>query len=291
MSRRLRLLLFGGSGQVGFELAQRLARSADIKAPGRADADLSQPEGLRAIVRACRPDIVVNAAAYTAVDRAEQEPERARAVNAAAPRVLAEECARLGALLVHYSTDYVFDGTARTPYVEDDEPRPLNVYGRTKLDGERAIVEAGGAYVIIRSSWVYASHGTNFLRTVQRLFHERSHVSVVSDQLGTPTSAGVVADGTITVLAAFTTDAQSGIYHLTGEGYTSWHGFAQAIHAGLARREALQCRSVVAVSSAEYPAAAKRPAWSVLNCTRITKAFGVRLRPWQEQLAVVLDEL
>jgi len=274
----LRILLTGGSGQVGWELRKTLAPLGEVAAPGRADLDLRDPARIREAVRASNPDAIVNAAAYTAVDKAESEREAAFAMNATAPGVLAEEAKRNGALLVHYSTDYVFDGAKPTPYVEEDEPNPLNVYGASKLAGERAIAASGCRHLILRTSWVYGPRGSNFLLTMLRLARERPELRVVDDQVGAPTSSLAIARATAQVLRP----GAHGLYHLSAAGQTSWCGFARAIlaRAGLAT-------PVRAIRTEDYPTPARRPRNSRLNCARLRADFGLALAPWEEQLAEV----
>lgn len=285
------ILVFGIGGQVGEAVLQRLSRrGAGFAAPTVADADLSKPESLRDVVRGLRPSAVVNAAAYTAVDRAESEPELARLINAVAPGVIAEEAARLGIPLIHYSTDYVFDGTATEPLDETADPNPLSVYGSSKLEGERAVAAAGGRHVILRTSWVYGPIGGNFLLTMRRLFREREEVRVVNDQFGAPTSASFLAEATLAVLDSAPV-APSGIYHATAAGQTTWFGFAERIHKVLSGREALRCRRVLPIATAEYPTPARRPRWSVLDTTRFQRTFGVTPPSWEEQLDEVVQRL
>jgi dTDP-4-dehydrorhamnose reductase len=271
-------MLVGRDGQVGRELARSLAPLGEVHALGRAQLDLADAGRISAVVRAASPVVIVNAAAYTAVDRAESEPELAFAVNATAPGLLAAEAARLGALLVHYSTDYVFDGTKPGAYVEDDPPHPLNVYGSSKLAGERAIAASGCRRLILRTSWVYGPHGSNFMLTMLRAARERPELRVVDDQVGAPTSSLAIARATAQVLRA----GGEGLYHLSAAGKTSWCGFARAIlaHAGLDT-------PVVAIRSEEYPAAARRPRNSLLDNSRLQATFGVALAPWEEGLAEV----
>jgi len=274
----LRILLTGRNGQVGWELLKALAPLGEIVAPDRARLDLRDPARTREAVRGANPDVIVNAAAYTAVDQAESEREAAFALNAAAPGVLAEEAKRSGALLVHYSTDYVFDGSKPAPYVEEDEPNPINVYGASKLAGERAIAAAGCRHLILRTSWVYGPRGSNFMLTMLRLARERPELRVVDDQVGAPTSSLAIARATAQLLRP----GAHGTYHLSAAGRTSWCGFARAIlaRAGIAT-------PVTAIRSEDYPAPARRPRNSRLNCARLRADFGLTLAPWEEQLAEV----
>ena len=280
----MKILLTGKNGQVGSELARALAPLGEVVAFDRTGLDLTVPDRIVAVVRAVKPNVLVNAAAYTGVDQAEGEPEAAHAINAAAVAVLAEEARRAGALLVHYSTDYVFDGTKGAPYVEDDPPNPLNAYGRSKLAGEQAIRNAGGAYLILRTSWVYAPHGKNFFLTVKRLLRERRELRVVSDQFGAPTLAGALARATADLLERHGVAALGegrGIYHATASGSTSWHGFASEI----ARLEGIDARGrVVPISSDEYPTRARRPINSRLSSEKLLRQFGVALPSWETSL-------
>lgn len=275
----MRIVLTGSTGQVGWALKQRLLPTA-LLVPDRAAADLAEPRRLAALVRAVRPEVILNAAAYTAVDQAESERERAFAVNGAAPGALARAAADCGALLVHYSTDYVFDGTKATPYTEDDPPNPINVYGASKLAGERAIQESGCRHLILRTSWVYGPRGRNFLATILRLAKERAELRVVDDQVGAPTSSIELARATLALLEA---DAE-GLYHLTASGATSWCGFARAIleRAGVST-------PVRPIASVAYPTPARRPANSRLDCARVRARHGVSIGPWEEGLAGVLS--
>ena len=274
----MRILLAGRNGQVGWELLKALAPLGEILAPGRAQLDLGDAARLREAVRVANADVIVNAAAYTAVDRAESERDAAFAVNAAAPGVLAEEAKKSGALLVHYSTDYVFDGEKPAPYVEEDAPNPLNVYGASKLAGERAIAASGCRHLILRTSWVYGPRGSNFMLTMLRLARERPELRVVDDQVGAPTSSLAIARATAQLLRP----GAHGTYHLSAAGHTSWCGFARAIlaRAGIAT-------PVAAIRTADYPTPARRPRNSRLNCARLRADFGLALAPWEEQLAEV----
>ena len=294
----LRILLLGARGQLGVELSQELVRLGDVTALDRAAADLSEPESLRAIVRATRPQVLVNAAGYTAVDRAESERELATAVNAVAPGVLAEEAERLGACMVHYSTDYVFDGAKSEGYTETDEPNPLSVYGRTKREGEQAVLAACRRHLVLRTSWVFSAHGTNFLRTMLRLAGERDELRVVDDQRGAPTSTALLAGATAQAIAslhdATADDPRWGLYHLSAAGETSWHGFARHVIARAQQHgHPLRVRpgDVAAISTAEYPTAAARPANSRLDSSRFSSTFGLTLPHWTEGADRVLDDL
>ncbi len=289
------ILLLGAGGQVGRELQALLPTLGQLRTADRAAADLADAAGLRAFVREARADVIVNAAAYTAVDKAESEPELATAINVVAPGVIAEEAARSGACLVHYSTDYVFDGRKDGPYEEDDATGPLQVYGRTKLAGERAIQAACERHLILRTSWVYAAHGHNFVRTMLRLAAERDTLRVVADQFGAPTSARLIAASTVKALRRLLAGAPAwGLYHLTAQGATSWHAFAQRVitrglEAGLAL--CATSDSVVPITSAEYPVPAARPLNSRLACGRFERAFGVTLPPWGDDVDLVVRTL
>jgi len=284
------VLLLGRTGQVGWEVERLLAGRATIVAPDETVLDLRDEAALRAAVRKAAPAAIVNAAGYTAVDRAEEEPDDAHAVNAVAPGVLAEEAARLDALFVHYSTDYVFDGAKCAPYLETDVPAPLGEYGRSKLEGERRVLAAGGRGVILRTSWMYGPRGRNFLLTMLRLFEERDEVRVVDDQVGAPTTAGYLAEATLRVVEAQPPLSACGLYHLTAGGVTSWYGFARRIHE-LDQRPSKRCARVVPIRTADYPTAARRPRWSVLDCRRFTERFGFVRRPWEELLAETMAEV
>ena len=285
-----RVLLFGRAGQVGGEVQRLLEGRAEVVAPPESQPDFRDADALRSAVRAAQPTVIINAAAYTAVDRAESEPDVAHAVNAVAPGVLAEEGARLGALFIHYSTDYVFDGTKRAPYVETDIAAPLGEYGRSKLEGERRVLAAGGRSVILRTSWVYGPRGSNFLLTMLRLFAERDEVRVVDDQVGAPTSARYVAEATLKVIDAAPGAERSGLFHCTAGGQTSWCGFAQRIFE-LDRRPVRRCARIVPIATSEYPTPARRPAWSVLDSARFSGTFGFAQRPWEALLREALAEV
>jgi dTDP-4-dehydrorhamnose reductase len=289
---RKRILLFGEQGQVAWELRRTLTPMADLTCVGRAGVDLADPEAIRRAIAAAAPDIIVNAAAYTAVDKAETEIALATQINAHAPGVMAAEAARRGALLVHYSTDYVFAGTRGTPYTEDDPTGPLGAYGSTKLAGEEAVRAAGGSHLIFRLCWVYGNRGANFLLTMQRLARERDEVRVVADQHGCPTWSRMIAEATAHALRCLHTreDARavSGTYHLCAAGQTSWHEFARAIIDAVPA-ERRRCREVRAITTAEYPTPARRPAYSVLDTTKLERVFGLRLPDWHESLRHVLE--
>jgi dTDP-4-dehydrorhamnose reductase len=292
------LLVLGRTGQVGFELQRALAPLGEVVAVGRERADLARPETLRALVRESMPRVIVNAAAYTAVDEAEREEALALRVNGEAPGVLAEEARRAGALLVHYSTDYVFDGTKTGAYVESDAAAPLNAYGRTKLAGERAIRAVGGAHLIFRTSWIYGARGHNFYLTMRRLLRERSEVRVVADQTGAPTWSRTIAEATARALACLlahgadpgadpAAQAASGIYHLAAAGETSWYGFAAAILALHPPPAGAAPPRLVPIPASEYPTPARRPLNSRLDCARLRARFGVALPDWKDALARV----
>lgn len=280
-----RILVTGASGQIGWELARLLPRQAETVAVDRDRLNLADPDAVVTLVRELRPDLIVNAAAYTAVDKAETEPELAHAVNAVAPGILAAEACRLGAVLVHYSTDYVFDGSASEPYTETSPTGPVGVYGQTKLAGEKAIAQAGGAWLVLRTSWVYGLRGRNFLLTIRRLAAERDELRIVDDQIGTPNWCRLLAEATASVVdrAPEELAAHSGIYHLTCSGRTTWYGFARAI-LGPASPSRL-----TPITSDQYPTPARRPTFSVLSGQRLATTFGVELADWEEGLRRCLE--
>jgi dTDP-4-dehydrorhamnose reductase len=295
----MKILLLGANGQVGHELARSLGPLGNVVATTRSGvlngeaceiADFDRPDSLPSLVDRVSPDIVVNAAAYTAVDRAESESEAAFRANAEAPGKLAKACVENDILLVHYSTDYVFDGQGTRPYREDDPTSPLGVYGASKLAGEQAIEASGCRRLIFRTAWVYGNHGANFMRTMLRLGAEREELRVVADQVGTPTPAPLIADVTAQVIAS--SPQASGVFHLTAEGQTSWHGFAGAIVAGAHRRGLLARRpQVLPISTADYPTPAKRPAYSRLDTSRLRNDMAIVLPVWEHGLDRVLDGL
>jgi len=288
----MKALVFGKTGQVARSLAARLRSPESTLFLGREQADLSRPDTMRRAIEAFEPDIVINAAAYTAVDQAESEPEAARAVNADAPGVMAQACAESGAWLVQYSTDYVFDGTAAEPYTEDAPVAPLNVYGRTKLGGEEAVRDTLERHLIFRTSWVYSNHGRNFLNTMLRLSDERDRLTIVSDQTGGPTWAGAIAAATDEVVLALATqpsgaDDKAGTYHMSCAGQTSWYGFARAIFEHTGRLDRIR---VEPIATRDYPSAAERPMFSVLSNEKLERVFGVKLADWDDALQQCLSE-
>ncbi len=292
----MRILLTGRTGQLGTALAPALAELGEVWAPSRAELELTDGAAVDRAVTEIRPDLIVNAAAYTAVDRAETEPELAHAVNAEAPGRLARAAAVAGAKLVHYSTDYVFDGEATAPYREDAPTAPVNAYGRSKLAGERAVAGAGAVHLILRTSWLYGPEGRNFLTTMLRLGGERDALRVVADQLGSPTSTLALAEATRMLLARGANDLDGlfaragGVLHAACRGSTSWHGFAEAIFDGARGRGAtLAVRKVEAIPSAEYPTPARRPRYSVLHPGRLEAVAGHAMPDWRAALDEVLD--
>jgi dTDP-4-dehydrorhamnose reductase len=287
------ILLTGRNGQVGWELQRTLQPVGKVTACDHAGLDLADAAAVRRKLDEVRPDAIVNAAAYTAVDKAESEPEQANAVNAAAPALLAQEAARRGALLIHYSTDYVFDGAKAAPYVETDPTGPLGAYGRSKLAGEAGIRASGCDHLIFRTSWVYAARGANFLRTILRLAAEREELRVVNDQVGAPTWARLIAEATALALRQALAERrhgrfESGLFHLACAGETSWHGFASAIVAG---RSGLSVKTVTPIVTADYPTPARRPANSRLDTGAFRARFGLALPDWRDCLQLCLEEL
>lgn len=295
----MKILLLGKDGQVGWELQRALAPLGELRACGRTEADFSDPESLRGLVRAFAPDIIVNAAAYTAVDKAESDEAAARTCNAVAPGVLAEEAAACGAWLVHYSTDYVFDGTNEGAWVETDQANPLSVYGRTKYEGEERIRTSGAMHLILRTSWVFAARGGNFAKTMLRLAKERETLNVVADQHGAPTGAELLADATALALhriSSLAGDARSlsGTYHLTASGSTTWHAYAQHVLAQAQAHGAVLKAgpdSVQPIASTAFPTPAVRPANSRLDCTKFCASFGLVLPDWRHHVNRLVAEL
>lgn len=286
------ILLTGRTGQVGWELARELAPLGQVIALDRSQMDLANPDSIRAAIRQAKPDVIVNAAAFTSVDDVEQQPELALRVNGVAPGIIAEEARRLGALLVHYSTAYVFDGTARRPYLEDDPPNPINVYGRTKLAGERAIAACGGAHLILRTSWIYSRRGTNFLLAILKLAREKKELAVVDDQIGSPTWARTIAEATARLLEKRRrTNGAAGTFHLSAAGAVSRYGFAEEIIA-IGRRlpgGSGPWAKALPVTSADYPLPAARPKYCALDNARIKQAFGIEMPDWKSQIQACLS--
>jgi dTDP-4-dehydrorhamnose reductase len=286
----MKVLVFGRTGQVAIELARRAAsHGAVVQALGREQADMSDPAACAAVVTAADADVVINAAAYTAVDQAETDPVPARTVNADAPGAIARACAAEGLPFLHISTDYVFDGSGSVPWPEDAPTGPLGVYGQTKLGGERTVAAAGGPHVILRTAWVFSAHGKNFVKTMLRLGHDRPTLNVVADQHGGPTPAAAIADALLTIAAAFHRGTgQSGIFHFAGAPATTWAGFADAIFdaATLPKRPVVN-----PITTADYPTPARRPGNSILNCSRIAHVYGIDQPDWRIGLSDVLTEL
>ena len=294
----MKILVTGKNGQVGFELRRALAPLGEVVAVDHRECDLADADAIRALVRAVAPDVIVNPAAYTAVDKAESDQQTAFAVNARAPGILGEEAARLGALVVHYSTDYVFDGAKDGSYSETDRPDPQSVYGSTKYAGERALAEATPRHLILRTSWVVGAHGGNFAKTMLRLAAERERLNVVADQFGAPTTAALLADLTAQLVRQHQRENKEGFpygtYHVTNAGETSWYDYARFILAeALAAGKTLKAGpdAVSPLTTAEYPTPAKRPANSRLDTSHFRNTFGLRLPPWQESLRHVLQQI
>ncbi len=293
------ILLFGKNGQVGFELQRALSPFGVVHAFGRQDCDLADLSQVKEIVRQLRPDIIVNASAYTAVDKAESEPQTAYLINSAVPSVLAEEAVSIGALIVHYSTDYVFDGMQPGWYVEDDIPNPQSVYGASKLAGESGIAATGCHNLIFRTSWVFGAHGGNFAKTILRLAKERESLSVIADQHGAPTSAHLIADVTAQVIVRYWNEVNResfpyGIYHLVAAGETTWYEYAKYVIAyaektGIALR--LKSSAIEAIPSINYPLPAPRPSNSKLDSGKLRKTFGLILPDWRQDMAHVLAKI
>ena len=286
----MKILINGRHGQVSHELQQRLGAVGELLVLGRDQLDLAQPDQIRRQVQNIRPDLIINAAAHTAVDLAESEPQSAFAINAVAPGILAEEALALDIPLIHYSTDYVFDGMKAGPYNEDDTPNPLGVYGKSKLAGEQAIRDVQGQYLILRTSWVYSTHGRNFLLTMQRLLQEKPELRVVADQIGAPTWAGTIANSTLALIERWQTSQVTnwGTYHLSAQGETSWFGFAQAIGEAL-RQQGKPCADLLPIPSSDYPTPAARPLNSRLDCSRLQRDWGVSQPDWQTALRECLN--
>lgn len=295
----MKLLVTGATGQVGWELARSLMALGEVAAMDRAACDLAHPETLAAVVDQVAPDVIVNAAAYTAVDRAEVEEALATTINATAVGALAEAARRRGALFVHYSTDYVFDGRGSSPVTEEVQPCPLNAYGRSKLGGETAIWESGADALVLRTTWVYGARGKNFLRTMLRLAVEREELQVVTDQIGAPTWARNIADATAQIIPRALAERRVGVFesavlHMTNGGETSWHGFAAALLEEARRtwpEATLAVRRVLPIASADYPMLAPRPANSRLDNGALERRYGIVLPPWQQAMARCIEDL
>lgn len=288
------ILLTGRTGQTGWELERALAPIGEVLATGRRELDLADPDSIRAALRKSRPAIIVNAAGFTSVDDVEQQPELAMRVNAVAPGIIAEETRRLGGLLVHYSTAYVFDGTSPRPYTEDDPPNPINAYGKSKLAGERAIIAAGCDHLILRTSWIYSMRGTNFLTTFLKLARERKKLPVVDDQIGSPTWARALAEGTADLLRRTgPVTRHGGVYHLTAGGQTSRYEFARAIIDIMKEVSGFPegWAAVEPIPTSAYPLPAQRPCNSVLNMDKIGRTHGITLPHWRDQVRAFLREL
>lgn len=300
-----RILLIGRNGQVGTDLASVLPRLGELAALNHQELDLTRPDDIRRTIQKIRPQWIINAAAYTAVDQAESDEATARAVNEEAPAVIAEEAKRIDAALVHYSTDYVFDGSKKSPYEETDTPNPINVYGKTKLGGERAIQASGVPHLIFRTEWVYATQGRNFLLTVLRLATQKQELRIVADQIGSPTTSREIATATARIISQLMNKEEGtrslakvgGIYHMAAEGEATWHEFARAIleeassatHTlpwvnAATKGMPFLAERVIPIATAEYPTPARRPAYSLLSTKRLYDRFGVRLPPWRAEL-------
>ncbi|BAZ47839.1 dTDP-4-dehydrorhamnose reductase [Nostoc sp. NIES-4103] len=292
----MKILLTGITGQVGWELQRTLMTVGEVIPVRRNEMDLTQPNSISDIIQQVKPDLIVNPAAYTAVDKAESEPELAMAINGIAPGVIAESAKKVGVALIHYSTDYVFDGTKTTPYTESDKPNPQNIYGKTKLVGEQAIASSGVPHLILRTSWVYGLRGKNFLLTMRKLAQEREEIKVVADQIGAPTWSRVIAETTAQILSQARHNVSDflvstgGLYHLTASGQTSWYTFAQTIFNHDVQHSERKLQNLISITSKEYPTTAKRPAYSLLSNQKLSNTFGLFLPDWQKTLELVLSE-
>jgi dTDP-4-dehydrorhamnose reductase len=287
------ILIIGKIGQVGWELRRTLAPLGKMVAVDFPEIDLTKADSITKWVRDTRPQVIVNAAAYTAVDKAESDFERCNLINGVAPGILAEEAKRSSALLVHYSTDYVFDGSKTSAYVETDLPNPLGAYGRSKLTGDTAVIQVDGNHLVFRLCWVYGARGQNFMLTMMRLAREREQLRVVRDQFGCPTWSRMIAETTglalKQTLAASDPVQFRGVYHLAASGQTTWHGFADAI-VRLMPAEGKKCKTVEGITTADYPLPAKRPAYSVLSCEKLKQTFGLQLPDWEDSLKQVVEQ-
>jgi dTDP-4-dehydrorhamnose reductase len=294
----MKFLLTGKDGQVGFELQRALAPLGEIVAVDQTDCDLSKPEEIRQLIASVGPDVIVNPAAYTAVDKAESDVDKAHAVNAVAPGVIGEEAKKCGAVVVHYSTDYVFDGLKDGAYSEIDATNPQSVYGKSKLAGEQALQASGADHLIFRTSWVFGAHGANFAKTMLRLAGERDELNIVADQYGAPTSAALLADVTAQLLAQLIRNGKFnypfGLYHLVASGVTTWHAYAQAVVSAASTRGKtlrISAANIKPIPSSAYPVPAPRPLNSRLNTEKLQTTFGIRLQPWEEGLDHVLQQI
>ena len=305
LDSKVRILLTGVTGQVGGELLPMLQPVGSVIAPGRSDLDLRDGESVRAFIRKVKPDWIINPAAYTAVDKAESEPALAYAINADAPRAIGEAAAELGIPVIHFSTDYVFDGSGTRPWVEEDLTGPLGVYGASKLAGERALAECGAAYLVLRTSWVYSSRGKNFLRTILHLAQEKPELRIVNDQHGAPTWSRDLAKLVIHVMENISERSAlsvgsvqdavrpvQGVYHATDSGETTWFGFAREfLRLAASARPEIKLAWLLPIESREYPTPARRPSNSRLNCSRLQRVFGITLPAWEESTAAVIAEV
>ena len=285
----IRILLTGKNGQVGWELQRTLAVLGEVISVDHAAMDLANPDSIRNTIQEIKPNLIINTAAYTAVDKAETESAAAMKINGVAPGIIAEEAKKLGATMIHYSTDYVFDGSKTSAYTEVDATNPISVYGKTKLAGEEAIAAVGLPYLILRTSWIYSLRGDNFLLTVKKLAKERSELKIVSDQIGAPTWARTIAEATALTIARLPyplSDIPSGIYHMTSAGSTSWYGFTKAI---LEKLNDHHFPKIKAITTGEYPTPARRPANSTLSTEKISKTFGIALPHWEQGLELCIN--
>ena len=292
----MKILLLGKNGQVGWELARTLLPLGEVVALDRQQVDFTHIAALRQTIQTMQPDVIVNAVAYTAVDKAESERESAFLCNATAVDAIAQEAKKIGALLIHYSTDYIFDGTKNTPYLEDDLVNPLNVYGESKLAGEQAIIASGADYLILRTTWVFASRGQNFLKSILRLAAEREALNIVADQIGAPTWARVIAQTTAHIVQEVKQERAakkfvSGVFHLTSSGDTSWHGFAQKIVELASPHCPLKTQIIAPIPTSQYPTPAKRPLNSRLCTEKLTQRFGIVMPTWEVSLKLCMEEL
>ncbi|MDZ8051103.1 MAG: dTDP-4-dehydrorhamnose reductase [Aulosira sp. ZfuVER01] len=296
----MKILLTGVTGQLGWELQRTLMTIGEVIPVGRSvsnsnlQMDLAQPDTIRRTIREVKPDLIINPAAYTAVDKAESEPELAMAINGIAPGAIAEEAKRLGAAVIHYSTDYVFDGSQNTAYTEQDQPNPQNIYGKTKLAGEQAIASVDVPHLILRTSWVYSLRGKNFLLTMLRLAQEREEIKVVDDQIGAPTWSRTIAEATAQILSQAPQSiydflaSKGGLYHLSANGQTSWYGFAKAIFELEDRKSDRKLQRLLAITSKEYPTPANRPAYSLLDSQKLSHTFGLVVPDWKKSLELAI---